>query len=66
MPLRFGTSYMRHGKRVRVWFEAKDDSREAEKAASAEMAEFQRARKAERASKVTRQAFRKEKSPKDA
>jgi hypothetical protein len=52
---------MIHGKRVRVEFEAKDDSREAMVAMFAELTAFQLAQKKIAAAKVTRTSFRKKK-----
>lgn len=61
MPLRTHVSRMIHGKRVRVEFEAKDDSREAMVAMFAELTAFQLAQKKIAAAKVTRTSFRKKK-----
>jgi hypothetical protein len=59
MPLKTHASYLHHGKRVRVEFEAKDDSREAVDAMFAELAAFHRERRGLAAAKTTRQAYRK-------
>jgi len=66
MPLRTHTNDLVHGKRVRVWFEAKDDSPEAAKAMFDELAEYRRKQKLDKAAKVTKQSFRKQKAPKNA
>jgi len=61
MPLRTHVSRRIHGKRVRVEFEAKDESPEAVVAMFAERKAFQLAQKAIAAAKVTRTSFRKKK-----
>lgn len=65
MPLRTHLNVMHHGKRIRVEFEATDDSPEAVKAMFAERAEYQRQLRAQAAAKLTRNAFRKPKSRRD-
>jgi len=61
MPIKTHTNDLVHGKRVRVWFEAKDDSPEAAKAMWAELTEYQRKQKLAKAAKMTRQSYRKKK-----
>ena len=66
MPVRTHTNDLVHGKRVRVWFEAKDDSPEAVKAMFEEVAAYRQKQKLDRAARVTKQSFRKVKVSKNA
>ncbi|MEP7350502.1 MAG: hypothetical protein ABI668_11220 [Sphingorhabdus sp.] len=66
MPLRTHVNRMNHGKRERVEFEVKDDSREAVDAMFAEASAFRLAQKTADATKVTRTSFRNKKVPKNA
>jgi len=62
MPSTFSTGVYRHGKRYRFAVTAMDESREASKAAAAELVEQVRMFSEATAPKVRRQAFRKSKS----